>query len=86
MKKKPRSDKKHRVNCSLDQDTFKKLKRLAIACDEKPTPLANDLIKIILNSPEWVNFIQDKYEAGEFRIIPIKDQGKTIYSEYLGED
>lgn len=79
-------DKKIRVNTTLSQDTFYKLKRLGIACDVKPTPLANDIIETVLNNPDWINFFQRKYEAKEFRIIPIRDNGETVYAEYVGGD
>lgn len=83
--RKTRSDKKIRVNTTLPQDVYQKLKRLSIACDTKPTPLANDIIATVLNNPDWVNFFQRKYGATEFRIVPIMVKGKMIYSEYIGE-
>ncbi|AQT87062.1 hypothetical protein ERICIV_04646 (plasmid) [Paenibacillus larvae subsp. larvae] len=70
-KRKTRSDKKHPVLPKLDYDTHKKLKRLALACDITKTSLAGEIIELAVNHPDLINYFQSKYEADEFRIVPI---------------
>lgn len=78
--KKQRSDKKVRVNPSLDQDTHRKLKRLALACDLPKTKLAEELIKIAVNNPSLIDYIQKIYKGSdEFRVVPIVENGKVDY-------
>lgn len=74
-----RSDKKIRVNASLDSDTHRKLKRLGIACDQTKTMMAAIIIEIAVNDPDFVNVIQDKFGAKEFRVIPIEIMGRLMY-------
>ncbi|MCF8568156.1 hypothetical protein LLE49_25865 [Alicyclobacillus tolerans] len=78
-KRKIRSEKKIHVNPALDSDTHHKLKRLALACDTTKTSLAAELLRIALNTPSLVNWLQDQYGADEFRVIPMKDQGRVTY-------
>jgi hypothetical protein len=78
--KKQRSDKKIRVNPSLDQDTHRKLKRLSLACDLPKTKLAEEIIKIAVNNPSLIEYIQKVYNASdEFRVVPIVDKGKIYF-------
>lgn len=79
-KRQERSDKKIRVNPSLDKDTHAKLKRLALACDLTKTGLAEEIIKIAVNNPSLIEHIQKIYNASdEFRVIPIVTNGKVHY-------
>lgn len=78
--RKVRSDKKVRVNASLDQDTHRKLKKLSISCDMTKTTLAAEIIKIAVNHTEIIKWLQDQYnKEEEYRIIPIKTSTGTIY-------
>lgn len=77
--RKVRSDKKTNVNPALDQDTHKKLKRLALACDVSKTSLAAEIIQIALNTPSFINYLQQLHEASDFRVIPMKENGRITY-------
>lgn len=76
--RKTRSDKKVPVLPKLDQNTHKKLKRLALACDISKTQLAAECIELCLSHADVVNWFQEKYDANEFRIIPVRQMDGTI--------
>lgn len=78
--RKVRSDKKVRVNSSLSQDTHDKLVMLATSCGMTKTSMQERIVEAVLNSPEWVNFFQDRYnKTGRYRITPMKENGKISY-------
>lgn len=73
-------NKKIRVNASLDQDTHNKLKKLAIACDMTKTMMAYEMIRIVVNHPDFINFLQTRYnQDDQYRVVPIKQNGKIHY-------
>ncbi len=77
---KTRSDKKIRVNASLDQDTHDKLKKLAISCDMTKTMLSAEIMKLVVNHIDFIDFLQKKYNKQEqYRVIPVRKDGKTYY-------
>lgn len=78
--KKFRSDKKIRVNMSLDQKTHDLLNRVAKACDVGKTTLAGQIITIMVRNPDFINYIQDKYEVPrDERIVPIIGYDRIDY-------
>ncbi|OJT66836.1 hypothetical protein [Bacillus licheniformis] len=78
--RKERSDKKTRVNSSLDQDTHRKLKKLAISCGMTKTMLAAEIIEMAVNNESVIDWFQKKYNTDDdYRIIPVKIQGKIHY-------
>lgn len=77
--RKIRSDKKIHVNPALDQETHRKLKRLALACDITKTALAEEIIRLALNSPSIINALQDIHSADEFRVIPLNNNGRIEF-------
>ncbi|QAT68075.1 hypothetical protein EQZ20_24700 (plasmid) [Bacillus glycinifermentans] len=78
--RKVRSDKKTRVNPSLNQDTHRKLKKLAISCDMTKTMLAAEIIEMAVNNESVIDWFQKKYNVDDaYRIIPVKIQGKIHY-------
>lgn len=73
-------NKKIRVNSSLDQDTHDKLKKLSISCDMSKTMMAYEIIKIVVNHTDFIDFLQDKYNKDDqYRVIPVRKDGKTFY-------
>lgn len=73
-------NKKIRVNASLDQDTHNKLKKLAIACDMTKTMMAYEIIRIVVNHTDFIDFLQTRYNRDEqYRVVPIRQNGKTHY-------
>ncbi len=75
-----RSDKKIRVNASLDQDTHDKLKKLAISCDMTKTMLSAEIIELVVNHIDFIEFLQKKYNTQEqYRVIPVRKGGKIYY-------
>jgi hypothetical protein len=79
QQRKTRNDKKTNVNPALDPDSHRKLKRLSIACDISKTALAGEIIKIVVNHPEWISYFQKKYQASdEFRVIPFRKEDGTL--------
>lgn len=81
QERKTRSDKKHKVLPALDSDTHRKLKRLALACDTNKTQLASEIIRIVVNHPDFINWLQQKHRGPEeFRIIPVRHpDGRVEY-------
>lgn len=78
--KKPRSDKKIRVNASLDQHTHDKLKKLATSCDMTKTMLAAELINMSVNHIDIIDFYQQRYNKNDqYRVIPVKQNGNVTY-------
>ncbi|UED72099.1 hypothetical protein [Brevibacillus sp. HD3.3A] len=44
------------------------------------TSMQERIVEAVLNSPEWVNFFQDRYnKTGRYRITPMKENGKISY-------
>lgn len=78
--KQTRSDKKIRVNASLDQETHDKLKKLATSCEMTKTMLAAELIKMCVNHFDIIDFYQQRYNKNDqYRVIPIKQEGNITY-------
>lgn len=80
--RKKRSDAKVNVNPALPQGDHEKLKRLALACGMTKTSTAAEIISIFVNNPTLINYLQDKHNAKEFRIVPLVEKGKVHYSQY----
>jgi hypothetical protein len=78
--RKVRSDKKTRVNASLDEDIHRKLRKLSVSCNMTKTMLAAELIKMCVNHSDIINFFQDRYNTeSEYRVIPVNINGKVNY-------
>ncbi|GMA66269.1 hypothetical protein GCM10025859_67600 [Alicyclobacillus fastidiosus] len=77
--RKVRSDKKIRVNPALDLDTHHKLKRLALACDMTKTALAEEILRLAVNSVSIISYLQEEHDADEFRVIPVNENGRLVY-------
>ncbi|MCG7320197.1 hypothetical protein [Brevibacillus laterosporus] len=70
--RKVRSDKKIRVNPSLNTDTHGKLEKLALSCEMTKTKLAEEILKLSLNSPDIVRYLQTKYNKNpRHKINPV---------------
>lgn len=78
-KRATRSDKLTRVNAGLDKFTHDKLRSLAFACDIPKTNLAAVIIETALNTPSFINAIQERYGAGKNRVIPIWKNGEVYF-------
>ena len=64
----------NRVNLSLSNRYDTKLKRLATACNMRPTTLAERLIVFCLESPELVAILQEKYSVHDaYKVIPLEN-------------
>ncbi|WP_257349047.1 hypothetical protein [Pseudalkalibacillus decolorationis] len=80
--RKTRSDKKIRVNPSLDQETHEKLDRLSIACHIPKTQLAYEIIKIAVNNPSLIEYLQHKHNTYKYtRVVPIVHDGEVFYQD-----
>lgn len=74
----------NRVNVSLSNRYFSKLKKLAISCNMKWTQMAGLIIEIFLNDPHLMKKIQDEYCTEPlYRVLPMNDEkkGYTIYGD-----
>ncbi|RKD26394.1 hypothetical protein BEP19_17060 [Ammoniphilus oxalaticus] len=84
-----RSNKKIRVNSSLDKAVHEKLDRLAMACGTTKTALAAYLVDLCLENENIINYVQDQYQdTSRFRIIPTKIEGriKFVFTEKKNKD
>ena len=78
--KKTRSDKKSKVLITLSNEDHEKLKKLAISCDKTKTKLASEMVNMCVNHLDIIDFYQKKYNKDDnYRVIPIKQDGKTVY-------
>jgi hypothetical protein len=69
-----------RVNVSITNRNDSKLRRLATACDMKPTTLAGMLIEIGLNDARLVSELQREYcKESAYRVIVVNNNGELNY-------
>jgi hypothetical protein len=70
----------NRVNVSLSNKIESKLRRLATACDMKPTTLAGMLIDIGLNDARLVSELQREYcKESAYRVVVVNNNGELTY-------
>lgn len=82
MLRKERVDKKKRIYPYLWLETYKKLNRLAKACDVSVHELATDAINIAVNNPAFIVWAQDRYMVpgdDPLRVIPLIENGRVHY-------
>jgi len=80
--RKERSDKKKRIYPYLKHETYRRLNRISKPCDVSVHEIAADFLNAAVNTPAFVNWIQDKYKvAGDdpLRVIPLIENGKVHY-------
>jgi hypothetical protein len=80
------SKKVNRVNISLSNRYFNKLKKLSISCNMRWTTLCGLIIEMFLNDQYLMKRIQDKYCTEPiYRVLPMNDKEKNyvIYGEDL---
>jgi hypothetical protein len=80
--RKERSDKKVRIFPYLTQETYRKLNRLAKACDISPHELAAEMVEALVANPSFINWIQDKHRvdaSDPLRVVPLVHNGKVSY-------
>lgn len=65
----------NRVNVSLTNDYDSKLRRLAIACNMRPTTLAALLIELSLDSSALISYLQENYNVHKaYRVLPVESR------------
>jgi hypothetical protein len=70
----------NRVNVSLSNKIESKLRRLATACNMKPTTLAGLLIEKGLNDAKLVSELQREYcTQAAYRVIVVNNNGELNY-------
>lgn len=69
-----------RINLTPDDDTRAKLIRLAIACGKHPTTMALDLVKLCVNTPNIIDYVQRTHGAEErYRVRYRIESGALVY-------
>lgn len=82
--RKPRSDKRTRVNPGLPADVHEKLELLATSCDMTKTNLAGLILRYALDSREFVLDLQNKYNKNpRYRVTPVLIDNKKIQYMFL---
>jgi hypothetical protein len=82
VNKKVRSDKKYRVQSFLTKDFDDRLNRVSRACNQSESRIVADILEYMLDNPQFLIWIQDKYKVSKddpFRIIPQTVNGKLQY-------
>lgn len=67
-----------RVGLTPDEDTRKKLVRLAVACGKHPTTMALDLVKLCLNTPNIIDHVQRINNADERYRVRYRVEGNAV--------
>jgi hypothetical protein len=71
-----------RRSISITAEVESKLKRLSISCDLPPATIAAIVLEHGLNSPSFINWLQDRYNKNEqYRCTPIienTEEGKRV--------
>lgn len=72
----------NRVNLSMTNEYESKLRRLATACNMKPTPFACMLIELCLDDQEFVRNLQREFGVhNAYKVEPVRNyKGKIIYA------
>lgn len=69
-----------RVNLTLDDDTREKVVRLALACRKHPTTLAGELVRLCVNNPNIIEFIQRQHNvADRWKVRAHVEGGAVVY-------
>lgn len=76
-----------RIGLTPDDDSKEKLAKLSVSCDTVPTTMANRLLKLCLNNPNIVEFVQQLYnKEPQYRIKPRLMGDKCIYEAAGGNE
>jgi hypothetical protein len=70
-----------RIGLTPDNDTREKLIRLALACRKHPTTMAMDLIKLCVNNPNIIEFVQRINGVDERYKVKCRIEGDTVIYE-----
>ncbi|MGD8188593.1 hypothetical protein ACQCN2_01200 [Brevibacillus ginsengisoli] len=74
-----------RIGLTPDVDTKEKLSKLSVSCGMQPTTMANRMLKICLNNPNIVEYIQQMYNKdSQYRVKPRLVGDKCIYESAGG--
>ncbi|MEW9674283.1 hypothetical protein [Ammoniphilus sp. 3BR4] len=69
-----------RKSISITSEIEGKLNRLAVSCNMTPAELASVVLEDGLNSVNYINFLQDKYNKNpQYRVTPIRENSKITY-------
>lgn len=82
VERKERKDKKKRIFPYLKHETYRRLNRLSKSCDVSVHELAADLLDATVNTPAFINWIQDKHKVAAddpLRVIPLIENGKVRF-------
>lgn len=78
--RKERSDKRIRVNVSMEKFYHDKLKKLSVSCDMTKTKLAYEIIKTALDHPDFVSHFQKVYNKdSKYLVRIVKENGIEYY-------
>ncbi|NGQ95521.1 hypothetical protein G3578_10185 [Brevibacillus sp. SYP-B805] len=67
-----------RIGLTPDDDTKAKLIRLSIACKKHPTTLALELVRLCVNNPNIIEFVQRQYGADERFRVRYRIEGDAV--------
>lgn len=75
----------NRVNISLSNRYFSKLKKLSISCNMRWTTLSGLIIEMFLNDPRLMKKIQDEYCTEPiYRVLAMNEKKRNFH--IYGED
>lgn len=69
-----------RIGLTPDSDTKEKLSKLSVSCGMHPTTMATCLVRLCLNNPNIIDFLQSQYNKEvKYRIRPRIEGTQCIY-------
>lgn len=69
-----------RFSISINNEYNKKLSMLATSCDMTKSEMADQLLRIALDSPSVIEWLQDKFNKVEqYRVKPLTINNKVVY-------
>ena len=78
--KKAKEKRLNRVNISLSNEYDSKLNKLSIACNTRPTTLAELIVRQVLDNSSYVHHLQDQYNIyPAFKILIVNENGVIKY-------
>lgn len=69
-----------RYSISINNEYNKKLSMLAVSCGMTKSEMSDQLLRIALDSPNVVNWLQDQFNKVEqYRVKPLIINNKVVY-------
>jgi hypothetical protein len=69
-----------RFSISINNEYDRKLSRLSISCDMSKSEMSDQLLRIALDSPNVIDWLQEQYnKVEEYKVHPLKINNRVHY-------